>query len=280
MSELCIPNTARDYVFDPTPAVLTPLVERSVRAFGLARPETGWEFRWRDADNLLVICPFDEGLTLNGRPVRLGTLVLLRAGQSATFRSVGDGRLGWFVLEPTGRWRNIPPGVKTRPIATGRPDRWSDLMRSLGWELLQGGAARGEQVARGAAEILGCYLECSLKVGAGGARWWQRLDELWTQVARSPQRGWTLDELAEVVGVSRSQLHRRVKQAEGVSPMQRVRSLRMQRVAELLTRTDWTLEQIAPRVGYACPFALSKAFKRTLGSSPEAYRAAAHKRST
>jgi AraC family transcriptional regulator len=52
-----------------------------------------------------------------------------------------------------------------------------------------------------------------------------------------------------------------------------VTRLRMQRVEEMLRGTDYTLETIAPQVGYQTSFALSRAFKKHVGCYPRAYRA-------
>ncbi|MGW2314498.1 helix-turn-helix domain-containing protein, partial [Actinomadura luteofluorescens] len=45
--------------------------------------------------------------------------------------------------------------------------------------------------------------------------------------------------------------------------------------ADLLRETDATLEAVARRVGYGNAFALSTAFKRERGVSPQEYRAGA-----
>ena len=73
--------------------------------------------------------------------------------------------------------------------------------------------------------------------------------------------------------MSRATLARRFVTEYAESPMRHLARLRMNRVAELLTRTDESLAGIAPRVGYDTEFALSRAFKRFYGVPPSAYRA-------
>lgn len=51
-----------------------------------------------------------------------------------------------------------------------------------------------------------------------------------------------------------------------------VTKVRIQKMMELLVRTEESIEQIAETVGYATGFALSKAFKRISGVSPQHYR--------
>jgi transcriptional regulator GlxA family with amidase domain len=47
---------------------------------------------------------------------------------------------------------------------------------------------------------------------------------------------------------------------------------RLSLAADLLTATDRGIEQVAREVGYGSPFALSAAFKRVRGLSPQQHR--------
>jgi AraC-like DNA-binding protein len=85
---------------------------------------------------------------------------------------------------------------------------------------------------------------------------------------------WTVVELAARAYLSPSHLHRVMLQHEGRNPMEMLRILRIRRAQHQLVSTDRTVEEIAMRVGYSTPFALSKAFKRITGLSPSAYRKA------
>jgi transcriptional regulator GlxA family with amidase domain len=46
--------------------------------------------------------------------------------------------------------------------------------------------------------------------------------------------------------------------------------------AHLLRETTLPVESVAARVGYGSPFAFGKAFKRSMGNAPGAYRRANH----
>jgi len=83
---------------------------------------------------------------------------------------------------------------------------------------------------------------------------------------------WTLDTLAEQIAVSGVYLIQLMKKYRRATPMVFVTMLRMKRVRQLLRTTSWPLKQIAPMVGYANPFALSRAFKRYCTVSPKEYR--------
>ena len=84
--------------------------------------------------------------------------------------------------------------------------------------------------------------------------------------------GWTLEELGQQAGLSRSALAERFRGALGDTPLNHLRTLRMQKAMQLLADTRQTLEQVAQAVGYQDAFGFSKVFKRTTGQSPRQFR--------
>lgn len=107
----------------------------------------------------------------------------------------------------------------------------------------------------------------------------------WSQALQDPQVGhalalmhadpahpWTLDELAKSAGLSRTSLAERFRAAMDDTPLNHLRTLRMQRAIKLLSDTDNKLETVATAVGYQDAFSFSKVFKRTVGMSPKAFR--------
>ena len=84
--------------------------------------------------------------------------------------------------------------------------------------------------------------------------------------------GWTLEELGQQVGLSRSALAERFRNAMGDTPLNHLRTLRMQKTMQLLIDTRQTLEQVAQAVGYQDAFGFSKVFKRVTGQSPRRFR--------
>lgn len=84
--------------------------------------------------------------------------------------------------------------------------------------------------------------------------------------------GWTLEELGQQAGLSRSALAERFRSALGDTPLNHLRTLRMQKAMQLLADTRQTLEQVAQTVGYQDAFGFSKVFKRTTGQSPRQFR--------
>lgn len=88
----------------------------------------------------------------------------------------------------------------------------------------------------------------------------------------SPEHPWTVARLANATGVSRAALARRFTDLVGEPPMTYLTGWRLAIAADLLLEPDTTLEAVARRVGYSSPFALSAAFKRVWGESPQEYR--------
>jgi AraC-like DNA-binding protein len=88
----------------------------------------------------------------------------------------------------------------------------------------------------------------------------------------NPAHPWTVAELATKVGTSRARFAQRFAELVGQPPMAYLTQWRVYQAADLLTETDATVESIAHQVGYSTAYALSVAFKRTLGTRPTTHR--------
>jgi len=90
-----------------------------------------------------------------------------------------------------------------------------------------------------------------------------------------PEHPWTVANLAAAVGCSRALFARRFADLVGEPPIAFLTGWRLALAADLLRAGGSTVASVAHQVGYGTPFALSGAFKRAYGVSPNAYRAAA-----
>ncbi|MEC4019683.1 AraC family transcriptional regulator [Streptomyces sp. H27-D2] len=88
----------------------------------------------------------------------------------------------------------------------------------------------------------------------------------------NPAHGWTVESLAIKVGVSRAGLARRFSEIVGEPPKAYLTGWRLALAADLLREPDATVATVARQVGYSGAFALSTAFKRVRGMSPQEYR--------
>ena len=77
--------------------------------------------------------------------------------------------------------------------------------------------------------------------------------------------------LTQEVGISRTHLHRRMKEMTGTAPSDFIRNLRLQQATVLLENKDLSITQIAYAVGFTSQTHFSSAFKKVYGLSPMEY---------
>lgn len=78
--------------------------------------------------------------------------------------------------------------------------------------------------------------------------------------------------LSHEVGLSRSQLYRRMKEQYGMTPSDLIRNLRLKRACELLKNANLDITQIAYISGFSSQSQFSTTFKRFIGYTPSEYR--------
>jgi AraC-like DNA-binding protein len=87
-----------------------------------------------------------------------------------------------------------------------------------------------------------------------------------------PAYPWTLHELASRACTSRAALAARFTQLVGHAPMQYLTLWRMQVAARLLADSSMKVAAVGREIGYQSEAAFSRAFKKTVGVSPAAWR--------
>lgn len=83
----------------------------------------------------------------------------------------------------------------------------------------------------------------------------------------------TLGDLARAAEVSKAHLTRVFQSTLGVSPMDALRHLRLDRAVTLLARTNLPIHQVAETTGFPNAFHFSKVFRSVYGTSPREFRA-------
>ncbi|RTE04422.1 AraC family transcriptional regulator [Paenibacillus whitsoniae] len=81
----------------------------------------------------------------------------------------------------------------------------------------------------------------------------------------------SIEQLARNLGYHRTYLCKMFKQSTGLSPMQYLFNIRMERAKQLL-QTSMTIDQVASSVGFNDALFFSKQFRKWSGKAPSAYR--------
>ena len=93
-----------------------------------------------------------------------------------------------------------------------------------------------------------------------------------TAIHQTPERTWTVESLAEHVGMSRSGFAARFMQLVEEPPLTYLTRWRMTKASRLLRGGRASIGEISSQVGYEAEAAFSKAFKRWHGVAPGTYR--------
>lgn len=99
-----------------------------------------------------------------------------------------------------------------------------------------------------------------------------RLSELLEMIRNSPEKWWTLDEMAELCQLSKSHLRRVFLQHTGKTPKAYVDQVKVNKACEMLLGTNSTITFIARLLGYQDAYHFSHRFKALIGVSPLHYR--------
>jgi AraC-like DNA-binding protein len=82
----------------------------------------------------------------------------------------------------------------------------------------------------------------------------------------------SLDDLANVAGVSRFHFHRQFRKSVGVTPREYVVRARIERAKGLLTESDLTVGEVSGAVGFADQSHFSNIFRRVTAMTPRGFR--------
>ena len=82
-----------------------------------------------------------------------------------------------------------------------------------------------------------------------------------------------MDDIGDELGMSRVQLYRKVKALTGISPVELLREMRLQRGYNLINSTTKSISEIAYEVGFHTPSYFSNCFKKQFGQYPTELRA-------
>lgn len=87
-------------------------------------------------------------------------------------------------------------------------------------------------------------------------------------ISRNLDKPITIDDMAKQVGMSRAVFHRKFKQATTMSPIQFIKSMRLNNGAMKIA-SGMNINEVAMQVGYVSASQFSREFKRLYGQSPK-----------
>src|SRR5580658_9840375 len=225
--------------------------------------------------------PFSLATDLSLTPVDFNILLAARKADAAASNHGGGERdiAGGHFLLPGGHadmlLGSLPPIVHIRKESDKAAMRWSlERMREELRDPQPGGALIAQQLAY---MILIQALRLHLADGGrSGVGWLFALADKQMRVAitcmhDNPGHRWTLQELAERVGMSRSIFALKFKEMVGETPMEYLTRWRMLLAGDRLKISDESISDIALSLGYESESAFGKAFRRVMGCSPRQY---------
>ncbi len=174
-----------------------------------------------------------------------------------------------FLLEA------LPPVVSIRDEAQRAAMRWSlDRLREELREAQPGCSLIAQQLA---CTMLIQALRLHLGDAAGrGVGWLFALADKQMNAAiglmhGDPAQPWTVQQLAERVGMSRSVFALRFKELVGATPIEYLTRWRMIQASQRLRTSSDSISQVALAFGYGSDSAFRKAFRSVIGCSPREF---------
>lgn len=218
----------------------------------------------------MAIAPVDAGTVFP--PARAGGVVTYNGG--GDFFLVGS-RFGVSGNHAGMLLRMLPPIVHIRKESEQAALRWSveRMMEELR-EQKPGGFLVAQHLAH---MMLVQALRLHLaEVPTGGVGWFFALADKQIATAinamhEDPARRWTLQELGERAGMSRSTFALKFKEAAGETPIEYLTRWRMLLAGDRLENSSDPISVIAMSLGYESESAFSTAFKRIMGCPPRQY---------
>ncbi|WP_170603537.1 AraC family transcriptional regulator [Ruegeria arenilitoris] len=177
-----------------------------------------------------------------------------------------------LTMEMDNAGGSIPIAKGNLPTRAVRFANWDDMFSDALFRLLQLGQNEVDAAVLGDARLRELYYAILLgdagvfarqAFGAGNA-----IARSITHVASNLDSAISIDDLAARAGMSRAVFHRKFKQVTTMSPIQFVKSMRLNNAAMKIAG-GMTVNEAAMSVGYVSPSQFSREFKRAYGQSPK-----------
>lgn len=176
--------------------------------------------------------------------------------------------------------RRLPRSIHVEAWSSPHADWMQSTLRLMGSELGERRAG-GETIVTRLADILviqaiRTWIESNpgARTGWLGALHDDRIGPTLLRIQRDPARAWTVESLARESSMSRSAFAARFRELVGETPMQYVTRWRMGVALTWLQDGEYTIAELAGKLGYLSEAAFARAFKREIGVAPGGVRRA------
>jgi transcriptional regulator GlxA family with amidase domain len=125
-----------------------------------------------------------------------------------------------------------------------------------------------------AASIIRAWVECACSDSTGwiAALRSPGVGKVLAAIHASPEQDWSVPELANIMGASRSSFAQAFKESVGESPARYVARIRMFQARSWIAQDGMRVTTAAGRLGYDSEASFSRAFKRVIGHAPSKAR--------
>lgn len=272
----CIPDTCRDQHLPMAPRYAAPFRDHGIRGVGLHEVDPPYEIRRLSFSWHLALITYSGSAEYEC----MGKSGVLEAGQiwvgpcdtAYRYAATDNWKFVSAALYRSHDFVHLEDSVFHQDIANSTVP----LIYSIEAYLQESAATNvsGSKMPLGLATYISKAIIRNLQVEQSGgvSRMRLRLSKLWEEVNANPGAGWKLPTLAKKMHMSIRQFQRIMKENYSLTAEGMLIRIRMEHASELLRATDLTMIMISERVGYHCPFAFSKAFKRYFDTPPATYR--------
>lgn len=174
----------------------------------------------------------------------------------------------------------LMPDLMTIQALDGKQPEVLGMLAAMESEMMALGRAGSAGILARLADVVAAFIVRNwLESGCGSSDSWiqalrdPRLGKVIVALHRDPGRDWTLNDMADEMGSSRSVFAQRFADTVGTTPQRYLLELRMRLAEEWFRRDKLPIDTIAGRLGFGSQAAFTRAFKRVIGQPPGKVRA-------
>jgi AraC-like DNA-binding protein len=171
----------------------------------------------------------------------------------------------------------MPEVMRTHELEAYEP-AIPHLLEAMAREVKMERLGSGGILARLADVLAATIIRSWVERGCGDASGWiaavrdRDVGRVLAAIHLEPEREWTVESLARVMGASRSSFAERFAAIVGKPPLKYLTEVRMHQARQWLMRDHARIAVVAERLGYESEAAFSRAFKRVFGAPPSHFR--------